>query len=268
MTQLVIPRWKRIARMPRRQVALKVLEKGKRLIDVPGTALELQLSRVITTQRTTFEDREILREVKRCLSSGSRLVVFDIGAHKGHYAAAIASATSVGEVVAFEPIPESFDALKQVAKESTKIRPINIALGDKPGSSEFYVNDASASSSFLPMLESHVEHFPHTRNTRRITVEVETLDNVVASQGLPKPNLIKVDVQGFEDRVIAGGKKTFGAARWCLIEVSLVELYDGAGSFGVIYRSLADLGYELREVTSQLRGKNGDVLQMNVLFER
>ena len=153
-------------------------------------------------------------------------MVYDIGAHTGQYAAAIADARSVRKVIAFEPIPESYHQLVARTRDSEKIEAVHVALGIEPGQSKFFRNEFAASSSLLPMHARLIEQFPHATRADQITVEVETLDRVVKDLSLDMPDIIKLDVQGYEDRVIAGGQATFGVARWCLVELSLVELYE------------------------------------------
>lgn len=134
------------------------------------------------------------------------------------------------------------------------------------GQVEFYLNEHRASSSMLLPLH-HKEHFPFASQVEKIIVPVLTLDSVMVSHISEQPDLIKIDVQGFEDRVIRGGFNTLRNTRWCLVEVSLVELYQGAPTFDTVYQLLSDLGFELREITDQWTGTLDIQVQLNVLFE-
>jgi hypothetical protein len=55
-----------------------------------------------------------------------------------------------------------------------------------------------------------------------------------------------MDVQGFEDRVIAGGLRTLERASVLWVETSFVELYEGQPLFADIHDRLRDLGFEYR----------------------
>jgi FkbM family methyltransferase len=259
---------KRIVRMPPGLVAEKVLKRAQRAIDRPISRLELRNSGVSLTGPTSFSDRLILREIRQSLRSRNDLVVYDIGAHTGRYARAIASASSVCQVVSFEPIPESFEQLVQATSHLGKVLPINLALGDTSREAKFLQNNARASSSLLPMLARHSEEFPFTAGTHEIMVPVRRLDDIIHERGLRSPDVIKLDVQGYEDRVIRGGPEAFGSARWCHLELSLIALYEDSLQFDELYRIVADLGFTLAEFTDQLFGKSGNALQVNVLFER
>jgi FkbM family methyltransferase len=254
--------------MPTGVIAYKLLKKAELIIDIPLSWLELRNSGVSTLRRSAYAERKILRELLHCLRMENDLVVYDIGAHTGRYAAAIANSTAVRQVIAFEPIPDSFGMLKEHTQALGKVTPINLALGDETGRTRFFLNESRASSSLLPMHPRHVRHFPFTARVSQASVEIKTLDEVSAELRLVPPDIIKLDVQGYEDRVIAGGAETFGKARWCLIELSLVELYEGAATFDQLYRAMTSLGFALRQVTDQLVGQDGTPLQINALFEK
>jgi FkbM family methyltransferase len=66
-----------------------------------------------------------------------------------------------------------------------------------------------------------------TACTKNVMVEVGALDEVAQALAPPIIDdfLINMDVQGFEDRVIRGGGKTFAGARACIIEVQRAKLY-------------------------------------------
>ena len=58
----------------------------------------------------------------------------------------------------------------------------------------------------------HKSEFPQTANSWPEEIEVRRLDDLADEMSLEPPIVIKVDVQGFEGRVIAGGKETFSGA--------------------------------------------------------
>jgi FkbM family methyltransferase len=54
---------------------------------------------------------------------------------------------------------------------------------------------------------------------------METLDGIVASGMFSRPELLKLDVQGYELEVLKGGRETLAAAQAVVMEVSLIDLY-------------------------------------------
>ncbi|MGC8829190.1 MAG: FkbM family methyltransferase [Verrucomicrobiia bacterium] len=97
-----------------------------------------------------------------------------------------------------------------------------------------------------------------------------TLDKAVETFNIPlEPEiLIKLDVQGYEDRVIKGGKKTFEMARACILEINLDELYVGQPSFKDIYLLLYYNGYRYAGNLNQSLAEDGHIIAIDAVFLR
>jgi hypothetical protein len=129
-----------------------------------------------------------------------------------------------------------------------------------------YANDFSASSSLLPMIVVHMEEFPHTRNSHEIEVRMMTLEEAVREYELPPPDFIKIDVQGFEDRVINGGKEIIKQAKYCMLELSLVSLYEESKLITDINSLMRSLGFSLISIVGRIKGKSEEILQLDGLY--
>jgi FkbM family methyltransferase len=81
----------------------------------------------------------------------------------------------------------------------------------------FYEYPAPTDSSALSHLRSNY--------TRKIDRRMQTLDAVLAETGTVKPDLIKIDVQGYEIEVLKGASDCLKSVQAILLEVSLVTLY-------------------------------------------
>lgn len=245
----------------------RACRKARYLLEKPYTWFQ--------TREEGLGTRAPLDHAERCVALGLRhylegqdLTIYDIGASYGTYARAMAKLSQVGRVVAFEPIPDVFGQLKDSTAALPNVRCLNLALGDTNGPATFHQNDFSYSSSMLPMENLHKELFPQTVHSREITIQVARLDDVVREQDLPRPDFIKMDVQGFEDRVIAGGEATVRQARHIMLEMSLQRLYKGSPLFDDTYRLVRDLGYRLIGVADGVHGVNGRLVQIDAVFER
>jgi hypothetical protein len=76
-------------------------------------------------------------------------------------------------------------------------------------------------------------------------------------------------VQGFEDKVIAGGPETIRKAKAIIIEVSFRELYEGQPLFEEIFELLSDKGFKFMGNLYQLLSPiDGAPLQADALFVR
>ena len=98
---------------------------------------------------------------------------------------------------------------------------------------------------------------------------MSTLDTVFAGKALAPPVLLKLDVQGYEAKVIEGGKATLARTRWVVAETSLRPLYEGEPLFLDLVRMMGEYGFRfLRPVGWLSDPRNGEVLQLDALFER
>lgn len=193
----------------------------------------------------------------------------DIGANVGVWSRTIHELFPTARIYAFEPLQDCFEVLQQRMKGITGFRAFNIAFGDSAGSIEFYRSSYSASSSFLPMAELHKRAFPKTAGATKLVVRCERLDDVMDGLAIDGNLMVKIDVQGFEDKVIDGGKKTIADASVIIVETSFYSLYNGQPLFGDIFSRLQSLGFRLRGILDQMPSPiDGRLLSGDAIFTR
>jgi FkbM family methyltransferase len=249
------------------ELAKTLVRKTRTLSDRIYTWLEMNEQRASIIAPMTFTERLFYLRLRHFLH-GKDLVVYDVGASTGDFTMMASKVRSVAQVYAFEPIPEIYSRLVQRTQKSPKVRCFGVALGGSPGTAQFYQNDFTPSSSLLPMGELHQIEFPFTTQVIKRTIEVVCLDDWSRSNQLPLPDLVKVDVQGFEDRVLRGGAQTIRHARCCMLEMSFDALYEGSLLFDDLYRIMRDWGFRLVGLTEPLMGKSGRLLQVDGIFEQ
>lgn len=180
-------------------------------------------------------------------------LVFDVGANTGQFAMELQEQGFNHDIVSFEPVPSAYQALCENQKRS--LRPNwriceQMALGDRDGTVEVNVSEISVCSSILPIMQSHIDAMPGSRVVHQEKVQMRMLDSVAdAYLATRKRPFLKLDVQGFEDAVLAGATKTLEKIVGIQIEVSFVPLYEGGGSFIELYKKLTDLGFVVQDVT-------------------
>jgi FkbM family methyltransferase len=223
-------------------------------------------SKVKTNQPLTALERDFYLKLRSTLQ-GEKLVVYDIGAANGVVTGCLMKLENVAAIYAFEPIPDVYKQLENYTKSSKKVNCYNIALGDTNGSTLMYVSSKSDSSSILPMANVHVEQFPGTETQSAIDVRITRLDDFVKDNSLPLPDVVKIDVQGFEKNVIDGGINTISKSKYCILEMSLQLLYAGTPLFDEVYQLMVSLGFRLIAFSNPLTGKSGTQLQVDGIFE-
>ncbi|HET6990611.1 MAG TPA: FkbM family methyltransferase [Bacteroidia bacterium] len=169
--------------------------------------------------------------------------VLDIGANLGFLSVHIARHLSNGNVVAFEPMPDNLDALNYVVKKF-KLKNVRVeacALGNEDGMVEMVLPvEGKAKQQGL----SHVVHEGITEHNEgiRFKVPIRKLDDI---SFLFEPGAditgIKIDVENFEQYVLAGGQKLIGTYHPLLY----IELWDNDNQKNC-FRMMKELGYSVK----------------------
>lgn len=138
-------------------------------------------------------------------------VFFDIGANIGSYTIMAAGACGA-RAVSFEPIPSTFAALRENVRLNELDHVVtthNMGLGASTGSIQF-TSDRDCLNRALQ---------PGEEDVNAVTVAITTLDSIATND---PPTVCKIDVEGFEAKVIAGGDRVFGspALRCVLMEIN------------------------------------------------
>ncbi|HEX8117742.1 MAG TPA: FkbM family methyltransferase [Pyrinomonadaceae bacterium] len=198
--------------------------------------------------------------------------ILDIGANTGQFARLAREVFPGAAVYSFEPLPDCFEQLKTALPPGSDFHPINCALGREEGTLEFRRAKHTPSSSFLKMTKLHEEAFPEStggQDEQTLSVAVRTLDSVAAELPLREKILIKIDVQGYEANVLAGGAETVRRAAAVIMETSFRRLYEGQPLFDEIYATMRGLGFEFQGNMEQMVSPaDGRVVQADSIFVR
>jgi FkbM family methyltransferase len=194
-------------------------------------------------------------------------VVLDIGANTGQFAKTIAALLPQAKIYSFEPLPDCFEELEKFTKERSNMEAFNLGLGDRSGVIAFEHNESSQSSSFLKIMDAHKAAFPFAQATSLVEVGMARLDDIAESLDLGSPLMIKIDVQGYEQEVLKGGKKTIGKADIIICEVSFVILYESQPLFDDVYVIFRELGFICLGMLDQIVDPTtGKILQGDAVF--
>lgn len=193
--------------------------------------------------------------------------VVDIGANEGQFALDVSLAFSEAQFFCFEPLNDVFLRLSDNVCSNKKITLYNVGLGSKNSVEYFNRNEYSPSSSILEMNDIHKDNFDFARSTTREQVIIKCLDDYWAEIKPDMQTLVKIDVQGYEDKVLDGGSIFLQDAGFILIEMSFRELYQGQKLYNDIYYRLMELGFEYIGCIDQLLSPvNSEILQADSLF--
>jgi FkbM family methyltransferase len=216
-------------------------------------------------------DRYTPHLARRALIDAERVdVVIDVGANTGQYAEQLRAHGYRGRIVSFEPLSAAFSVLAEAAASADGWVCRRLALGAVDGHVPINVAANSQSSSLLAILDRHTSALRGSSTVATEDVPVARLDSVAASHVTPSERLmLKLDVQGFEDRVLEGASRTLERVRVVECELSLVPLYEGQALITDLLQSLAATGFVLVELFDGFRDESTDeLLQVEGFFVR
>jgi FkbM family methyltransferase len=177
-----------------------------------------------------------LYHLRRLLGPGS--VFFDVGANFGYYSVALANALDRRcQVHAFEPNPKTYDRLlRHIEWNGLKdvVLPVPFALSDRRGTATLIERSDNSGASRIG------------DDAAGITVELTRLDDYCAERGIDRLDALKIDVEGLEARVLAGGRETLARFKPAMIvEFWTTGLERAHSSEDEVAGALDDLGYKL-----------------------
>lgn len=169
--------------------------------------------------------------------------IIDIGANNGQFLRFISKVLKDVKIYSFEPINECYLNLEKLKNEIDCLEVFNIALGDDDTETTFFQSEFSASSSLVEMANLHSTLFPHTQNYKKDIISVKKLDSFIDKIPIIPRLLIKIDVQGYENKVLTGGRKFIKMADILFIESSYFELYKNQWLFYELNEYLYSQGF-------------------------
>jgi FkbM family methyltransferase len=165
--------------------------------------------------------------------------IWDVGANVGAYTSRFLDrAGPEGRVIAFEPVPANVEQLRRLAP-APRLTVVPAALGATNAELTLVVSGQDGET-------SHIGAGPGA-----LTVDARRGDSLV-EEGLPSPDIVKIDVEGFEGDVLDGAPVALHGARGVVIEVHFAALAerDRAAEPLRIVRRLRELGFAVRWLDS------------------
>lgn len=192
----------------------------------------------------TWVEAGAVDQLRTLVQPGS--TVIDIGANIGFFTRRFARWVGPqGRVIALEPEAQNYERLTSaIAKDGVtkQVETILAAAGESAGTVRLRINP----------------HHPgdHRIEARDATdgnaVPMVRLDDVLAARGWPAVSLVKIDVQGAEERVLMGAERTLTTARpaW-FVEVDDAHLRAMGSSAEALTQRFTAQGYAIRRVLKQ-----------------
>ena len=138
-------------------------------------------------------------------------VVWDVGANIGVYTRLFLDRVGTGgHVVAVEPVPSNAAILRNLGP-SERLTVVEGALASSDGEMPLVVSGKSGETSSIG------------GGPDALTVRVARGDTLI-DEGVPRPQIVKIDVEGFEGDVLDGMSRVLPAVRSVIIEVHFTAM--------------------------------------------
>jgi FkbM family methyltransferase len=149
-------------------------------------------------------------DFKKFLPALRMRTIFDVGANVGQSAAALRLTYPKARIFAFEPIPQSFEALKASRRADANTQCFNIALGERRGRVTMESSGAAVTNRIVAQGRGP---------TPRAEVEMSTGDLFCADHGIASIDFLKIDAEGYDLKVCQGFADMVARQRIDLIQV-------------------------------------------------
>jgi FkbM family methyltransferase len=166
----------------------------------------------------------------RFLADQSPKLCVDVGANVGSYSRLVLENSSA-HVFAFEPLPQSFDALRLLESAfPSRVSIFEVGIGDRDTELElFFGSENSELASFSP--EVNQIDFVGAANINQVRVQMKKLDYFLEDMKkyASEVDLLKIDTEGFEWEVLLGSAELIQQLRprYVQIEFNLHQLFKG-----------------------------------------
>lgn len=173
---------------------------------VPGARVTISLSdRIGRMMWTGCYEPELVELLRQVLDPGTTFV--DVGAHIGYFSiVAAALVAKIGAVYSFEPDPDCFSRLAVNSRPYPWVITYNSAVADRNGEISFYRSPKQSESGWGAI-------FNEDGKRAELSVRVCTLDNWMSEEGIEKIDVLKMDVEGSEYRVLEGAQALIARTR-------------------------------------------------------
>jgi FkbM family methyltransferase len=173
-------------------------------------------------------------------------VILEAGAFDGKDTLQMASLWPNAKIHTFEPVPQLFKALQNKLSAVKNVHVYPYALSDRTGPIDLYISSgmSAGSSSILSPLK-HLDAHPEVKFENKQKVEAYTIDDWAKKNEITSVDLMWLDMQGAEYRVLASCPEILKTVKVLFTEVSLIETYKEVLLYPEFKKWLEKQGFEV-----------------------
>jgi len=150
-------------------------------------------------------------------------IVLDVGANEGQYASMVLTANPTARVFSFEPHPRTFQKLLGQIGQDARVTAIPAGVGEEAGQLELFDHADADGSQHASLYRGVIEDL-HAQKAVAHLVNIIKLDDFIADQGFMAIDLLKIDTEGHEYKVLLGALKAIQSLRIQAIHLEFNEM--------------------------------------------
>jgi FkbM family methyltransferase len=191
--------------------------------------------------------------------------ILDVGAYQGRWSEMAAEPFPSAQFFLIEPQLEMKPSLDAFCARHPGSRWFHAAAGAAPG--ERILTTVAGDGSGASLLPEPPPEMQGICAQRR--VPVVTIDSLLEEAAIAMPDLVKIDVQGFELEALRGAQRLFGPVEAFILEVSLFRFMPGLPLFHEVVAFMAARDYYAYDFGGSLRRPfDGALGQTDLCFAR
>jgi FkbM family methyltransferase len=223
----------------------------------PPTALDKGATFLRKLHRRALRETFGLRARRRRY----RRIWFDVGAHEGETTLPYAARDPSLLVYAFEP---NLQAASRMMGRLRNYVVIPVAIAEKDGSAQLYLNAYEQSSSLLPADDAGVKQWvteQHFEVLGAVTVPTMRLDTFMNRAGIDRVDYLKIDAQGLDLEVVRSAGERLKDVAKVQLEATTVSYrqYEGTPEKSAIVDYMKSKGFRLTGEEIQSHGQEANL---------
>jgi len=188
--------------------------------------------------------------------------IIDVGANRGNWTRMAMSIFPHARVLMIEPQNEMKHSLEELCRSFESVEYVQAGAGKESGELVQTIWEDLAGSSFLPEVRDD-----KLANGKQRKTPIVTIDDLLNERKSFIPDLVKLDIQGFELEALKGATSAFGKTQVFILETSLYHFFKDMPTTADCIMFMAERGYELYDVTEFLRRPlDGALGQIDLAF--
>lgn len=178
----------------------------------------------------------------------------DVGANRGNWTRQALAFFPHARFLLVEPQDHLKAHIQDLVQHGFDVRWITAGAGDRSARLALTIAPNDVSSTF-GLTEDQARAYGYTQ----VTVDVRTINEIVASAGGVLPEMVKIDAEGFDLKALAGASDLIGKTDIFLVEAAVCAT-GIENTMAAVIAEMAKLGYAMIDITDINRSPKSGVL--------